>query len=78
MVIVAHRRWSRAAVPSALFLAPPRYRAALGIILGGASATSSTACASAALWSTTSPSDRWPTFNLADAAIAVGAVCSSC
>lgn len=63
-----------AGVTLALFLSPPRYRVALGVILGGAIGNlidrfrfGGAVVDYLAVW-------RWPPFNVADAAIFVGTV----
>lgn len=63
-----------AGVTAALFLAPPRYRMALGVILGGAIGNlidrfrfDGAVVDYVAVW-------MWPPFNIADAAIFVGTV----
>jgi signal peptidase II len=63
-----------AAVTAALFLAPPRYRAALGIILGGAASNLVDRFRYGGAVVDFLGVYRWPTFNLADVFIVVGTV----
>jgi signal peptidase II len=61
-------------VTAALFLAPPRYRLALGVILGGAVGNLADRLRFGGAVVDFLGVYGWPTFNLADAAIAVGTV----
>lgn len=63
-----------AAVTVALFLVPPRYRAALGIILGGAVSNLLDRFRFGGAVVDFLGVYRWPTFNLADACIVAGTV----
>jgi signal peptidase II len=63
-----------AGVTVALFLAPPRYRAALGIILGGAAGNLVDRVRFGGTVVDFLGVFGWPTFNLADAFIVVGTV----
>jgi signal peptidase II len=63
-----------AAVTVALFLAPPRYRAALGIILGGAVSNLVDRFRFGGAVVDFIGVYRWPTFNLADACIVGGTI----
>lgn len=63
-----------AAVTVALFLSPPRYRAALGIILGGAASNLVDRFRFGGSVVDFIGVYRWPTFNLADACIVAGTV----
>ena len=63
-----------AGVTAALFLAPPRYRPALGVILGGALGNLIDRLRFGGAVADFIGVFGWPTFNLADAAIAAGTV----
>ena len=63
-----------AAVATALFLAPPRYRLALGIILGGAVSNLLDRFRFGGAVVDFLGVYRWPTFNLADAFIVAGTI----
>ena len=63
-----------AAVAAAVFLAPPRYRAALGIILGGAVSNLFDRFRFGGAVVDFLGVYRWPTFNLADACIVAGTI----
>jgi signal peptidase II len=63
-----------AAVTVALFLAPPRYRVALGIILGGAVSNLIDRFRFGGAVVDFIGIYRWPTFNLADACIVAGTI----
>ena len=63
-----------AGVTVALFLAPPRYRAALGIILGGAVSNLLDRFRFGGAVVDFLGVYRWPTFNLADACIVAGTI----
>jgi signal peptidase II len=63
-----------AGVTAALFLAPPRYRPALGVILGGAVGNLVDRLRFGGAVVDFLGVYSWPTFNLADAAIVVGTV----
>jgi signal peptidase II len=63
-----------AAVAAALFLAPPRYRIALGVILGGAVANLIDRFRFGGAVADYFAVGKWPPFNVADAAILTGTV----
>ena len=70
-------RWSRAVaagVTAALFLAPPRYRPALGVILGGAVGNLVDRLRFGGAVVDFIGVYVWPSFNVADAAIVAGTV----